>query len=80
VLIVKGIAVVFGIVVLALIAWAAAVILTSRGGGMMFMVSVPAITRVGMFMLGLGIGTSVLGCVLMLVGRMAMARLARMHG
>ena len=79
-LILKGVAVVFGIFVLFLIAWVTAILFTSRGTGMMFMVSVPAVTRVGMFMLGLGIGASVLGCTLIFLCRMALAHYARIRG
>jgi hypothetical protein len=68
-LVIKGMLFVFGLFLLALIA----VAVIARGG----MFAVQYVTQFGMFLLGVGLGTTVIGCGLMYLGKIALAHLNR---
>jgi uncharacterized membrane protein len=70
-LIIKGCLFVFGFFVVSLIViW-----VLSAGRGVMFPVGL--FSRVGMLLIGAGLGTSVVGCGLVFLGRVALAHLNR---
>ena len=70
VLIFKGVLFVFGLFILALI------VFVVLGGGGMF--DARYFTKAGTFLIGVGLGTGVVGCALLFLGRAALAHFARM--
>ncbi len=72
-MVINGILFVFGIFVVALVA----VIVVTRGLGAGVEFNVSYLAKIGMFLIGCGIGSTILGGGLLLIGRVAAASLAR---
>jgi hypothetical protein len=73
--IVKGVLLALGAFFVLLVAFVTMVIV--RGGGI---VAMSYVTRLGLLFVGFGLGTSVVGCALMLLARWAGAHIARVLG
>jgi hypothetical protein len=68
-LVIKGVLLVFGLFIMALIVF----VVLGRGG----MFDARFFTKAGSFLIGVGLGTGAVGCVLLLLGRAVMAHFAR---
>jgi len=71
-MVIKGVFVVFGVFLVGLVAL---ILVTRSVGGVEFPVSY--LTKIGMFLIGCGIGSTVLGFGLLIAGRAAAASLAK---